>query len=115
MADAQSGTADDKAAEVNSGGKAADVQSGTADHKADGENPGGRKMAGRKKKEEKFEIEKAFARLEEINSLLSREQAELAASIELYREGVMLVGRCREYLSGVEKELRIINDEPRHA
>jgi len=58
--------------------------------------------------EQKFNVDEALKRLEEINELLAAEDMELNRSLELYREGTKLAAACREHLTGVEKELEII-------
>ncbi len=58
---------------------------------------------------ETFDIEKALARLEEINSELSKSGTTLKASMELYREGVELAEKCKVNLEGVEKEIQILS------
>jgi exodeoxyribonuclease VII small subunit len=58
---------------------------------------------------EAFDIEKALARLEEINSELSKSGTTLKASMELYREGVELAEKCKVNLEGVEKEIQILS------
>ncbi|MBQ8913422.1 MAG: exodeoxyribonuclease VII small subunit [Lachnospiraceae bacterium] len=61
--------------------------------------------------EDKFVIEDAFSRLEEINKLLENPDTSLTESLSLYAEGVKLVNACKENLEGVEKEIQVLNEE----
>lgn len=58
---------------------------------------------------EKFIVEDAFARIEEIIKALEQPETKLNDAMELYREGVNLSEKCRSSLEGVEKEIRILN------
>ncbi|MBR3533834.1 MAG: exodeoxyribonuclease VII small subunit [Clostridiales bacterium] len=58
---------------------------------------------------EKFNIEEAMAKLEEINGKLAADDIALDESMKLYKEGVELANKCRANLEGVKKELEIIN------
>ncbi|MCR4717391.1 MAG: exodeoxyribonuclease VII small subunit [Lachnospiraceae bacterium] len=60
--------------------------------------------------EEKFNVDEALNRLEEINAELSNKDIELSKSMELYKEGVLLASKCKEHLEGVKTELQILND-----
>ena len=60
-------------------------------------------------KEDKFIIEEAFTRLEEINNSLENPDTSLKDSLIFYEEGVKLVNACRENLEGIEKEIQILN------
>lgn len=59
---------------------------------------------------DKIVVEEAFKRLEEINTMLEDPKIGLKESLELYAEGVKLVLACKESLSGVEKEIQILNE-----
>lgn len=59
--------------------------------------------------EKKFDIDEGLKRLEEINQKLSETNLPLDDSIQLYKEGTLLAARCQEELTGVEKELEIVN------
>jgi exodeoxyribonuclease VII small subunit len=59
--------------------------------------------------EEAFNIEQAFARLEEITTQLEKPTTNLADSMKLYAEGVKLAEQCRVNLEGVEKEIQILS------
>ena len=61
--------------------------------------------------EKEFDIEKSLARLEEINSELSKSGTSLKDSMALYNEGVGLAEKCKNYLEGVEKEIQILSEE----
>ena len=58
--------------------------------------------------EERFDVDKALDRLEEINTRLASGELPLQESIALYKEGVELATQAREHLEGVEKELEIV-------
>lgn len=64
-----------------------------------------------KEKNEEFNIDEALTRLEEINDRLSDKSIPLNESIKLYTEGTKLAEICGEHLKGVEKELKIINED----
>lgn len=63
------------------------------------------------KENEKFDVDAAMDRLEEINTRLSQQDTKLNEALELYREGTVLAARCKEELTGIEKELSIIEDD----
>jgi len=63
------------------------------------------------KKSKSFDIEKALARLDEINMELSKSGTSLKDSLALYKEGVELAEKCKENLEGVEKEIQILSEE----
>ncbi|HCA20963.1 MAG TPA: exodeoxyribonuclease VII small subunit [Lachnospiraceae bacterium] len=62
-------------------------------------------------KEEKFIVEDAFVRIEEIIKALEEPETKLSNAMELYKEGVILSEKCRDNLEGVEKEIKILNTE----
>ena len=62
-------------------------------------------------KEEKFIVEDAFVRIEEIIKALEEPETKLSNVMELYKEGVILSEKCRDNLEGVEKEIKILNTE----
>ena len=57
---------------------------------------------------EDFDIEAAFARLEEINDKLAKSGTTLKESLALYNEGVVLAEKCKSCLDGVKKELKVL-------
>ena len=59
--------------------------------------------------EKEFDIEKALARLEEINQELAKSGTTLKDSMALYKEGVELAEKCKVSLEGVEKEIQILS------
>ncbi len=59
--------------------------------------------------DKKFDLEKAMGRLEEITVALDNPEVSLKESLDIYSEGVKLVNACREELSGIEKEMIILN------
>ena len=60
---------------------------------------------------EEFNIDESLNRLEEINDRLSEKDIALNESIELYKEGTILASKCKEQLQGIEKELKILNQD----
>ena len=62
-------------------------------------------------KEEKFIVEDAFVRIEEIIKALEEPETKLSNAMELYKEGVILSEKCRDNLEGVEKDIKILNTE----
>ena len=60
---------------------------------------------------EEFNIDRAFDRLDEINNKLGAQDILLSESIELYKEGTILASKCKEQLQGIEKELKILNQD----
>ncbi|MBR6402867.1 MAG: exodeoxyribonuclease VII small subunit [Eubacterium sp.] len=73
------------------------------------EATGAKKSSAKTKKS--FDIEKALARLDEINTELSKSGTSLKDSLALYKEGVELAEKCKENLEGVEKEIQILSEE----
>ena len=63
----------------------------------------------KEEKEERFDVDAALERIEEINNKLSEGELGLDESVALYREGVALSEKSRESLEGVEQKLQIIN------
>ncbi len=57
-----------------------------------------------------FDLEGAFARLDEINKKLADPKTSLKDALELYKEGVTLVSACREEFLSVEKEIKILDE-----
>ena len=60
---------------------------------------------------DRFDIDKALARLNEINRSLSDANIRLYDAIDLYQEGTLLAVKCEEELQGIEKQLNIIKPE----
>ena len=60
---------------------------------------------------DRFDIDKALARLSEINRLLSSPNIKLYDAIDLYKEGTLLAAKCEEELQGIEKQLNIVKPE----
>ena len=48
--------------------------------------------------------------MEDIIKKLESEQVSLKESIELYGQGAKLVSRCKEELTGIEKEMILIDE-----
>ncbi len=61
-------------------------------------------------KKEGLQIEEAFLEIENIIKTLESDEISLKESIELYGNGVKLVSRCKEELSGIEKEMIVIEE-----
>jgi len=62
------------------------------------------------KKKEAFKLEEAFQQLEKIVGKLESEEVSLRDSITLYSDGVKLLAQCKEELSGIEKEMIVIEE-----
>ncbi|MBP5305062.1 MAG: exodeoxyribonuclease VII small subunit [Lachnospiraceae bacterium] len=65
-------------------------------------------------KEKEMNIEDYFERLDEILEDIDKKETTLKESFDLYKEGVKLVQNATETLTGIEKELIILeegNDE----
>ncbi|MBR1797427.1 MAG: exodeoxyribonuclease VII small subunit [Clostridiales bacterium] len=62
-----------------------------------------------KTEENKFNVDEAMKRIEEINGKLAEEGIALDEALKLYKEGAILVKQCKDNLEGVRKELEIIN------
>ena len=60
---------------------------------------------------EEINIHRALHRLDEINNKLGAQDIPLSESIELYKEGTILASKCKEQLQGIEKELKILNQD----
>ena len=61
-------------------------------------------------KKEGLQIEEAFLEIENIIKTLESDEISLKESIELYGNGVKLVSRCKDELSGIEKEMIVIEE-----
>ena len=68
------------------------------------------KTPSEKQEQKEFKVEKAFEDLEKIIGKLESDEISLKESIELYGEGAKLVARCKEELTGIEKEMKEIDD-----
>lgn len=62
------------------------------------------------KKKEEFELEEAFKQLEDIVEKLESDEVSLKDSIALYSTGASLLAKCREELTGIEKEMIVIGE-----
>ena len=62
------------------------------------------------KKEEYFNLEEAFAKLEETVEVLEREDISLEESFKEYQKGMELLKKCRETIDRVEKKVLILNE-----
>ncbi|MBE5925144.1 MAG: exodeoxyribonuclease VII small subunit [Lachnospiraceae bacterium] len=59
---------------------------------------------------EEFKLEAAFAEIEDIINKLDHDELPLKDSIDLYGKGAKLIVKCKEELSGIEKEMIVIGD-----
>ena len=62
------------------------------------------------KKEEYFNLEEAFAKLEETVEVLVREDISLEESFKEYQKGMELLKKCSETIDRVEKKVLILNE-----
>ncbi len=53
-------------------------------------------------------LEESLGRIEEIIRELEKQEISLADSLRLYKEGVELVSFCQDAITGVEKEIEIL-------
>ncbi|MBE6706389.1 MAG: exodeoxyribonuclease VII small subunit [Ruminococcaceae bacterium] len=70
-------------------------------------------MSGKTKNIEKYDLEAAMKRLDEVVALMSRENVSLEESLALYEEGVALVRHCNEKLDVAQRkinELKMTDD-----
>lgn len=56
-------------------------------------------------------IEENMQRLEEIGKQMSVQDINLEDSFKLYKEGVGIVKDCQKQLSGIEKQIKILETE----
>ena len=61
--------------------------------------------------EEKFNIEEAFETLDQMIERLESDEVSLKESLQIYGEGAELLARCKEELTGIEKEMMIIGEK----
>lgn len=59
----------------------------------------------------KLSIEEAMRRLDEISTLMAKEDVTLEESFQLYNEGTKLVKESKALLTGVEKQLIILEEQ----
>ena len=57
---------------------------------------------------EKYDLETAMKRLDEINASLARENVSLEDSLALYEEGVVLVRHCNTKLEDVQRKINVL-------
>ena len=58
-----------------------------------------------------FSIEEAFDKLNAIIGRMEQDDLSLAESMDLYKQGVGLLNRCRQTLDQTEKELIVLQGE----
>ncbi|MCR5700921.1 MAG: exodeoxyribonuclease VII small subunit [Lachnospiraceae bacterium] len=63
-----------------------------------------------KDNKDEFKLEDAFAEIEGIIDKLDHDELPLKDSIDLYGKGAELIVKCKEELSGIEKEMILISD-----
>lgn len=61
-------------------------------------------------KEESFNLEEAFAKLEETVSQLERDDISLEDSFKEYQKGMELLKKCSETIDSVEKKVLVLNE-----
>lgn len=57
-----------------------------------------------------FQLEQAFENIEKIITKLEAEETPLKEAITLYADGAKLLAACKQELSGIEKEMIVINE-----
>ncbi len=62
-------------------------------------------MSDKTKNTEKYDLETAMKRLEEVVALMSRENVSLEESLSLYEEGVALVRHCNSKLEMAQRKI----------
>ncbi|MBR4759066.1 MAG: exodeoxyribonuclease VII small subunit [Lachnospiraceae bacterium] len=60
---------------------------------------------------QKFDVDQAMDRIEEINRKMAGGQVSLQESLDLYKEGTELAAKVKEELSFVEKQLIEIGED----
>lgn len=60
---------------------------------------------------ERFDLEAALARLEDISGILEKQDTPLRDALDVYSEGVKLIKECRDNLCDVEKEMIVLSKE----
>ena len=60
---------------------------------------------------ERFDLEAALARLEDIAGVLEKQDTPLRDALDVYSEGVKLIKECRDNLCDVEKEMIVLSKE----
>ena len=60
---------------------------------------------------ERFDLEAALARLEDIAGILEKQDTLLRDALDVYSEGVKLIKECRDNLCDVEKEMIVLSKE----
>ena len=68
-------------------------------------------MKQEKDKKQERNLEEALKRIEEVIGEMEKPDITLADSLKLYKEGVELTAWCREAVEGVEKEIRILEED----
>lgn len=62
--------------------------------------------------ERDFDVDKGFARLEEIVSLLEQGRISLSQSMALYEEGMALVQACAKELESLRNQVMVLRATP---
>lgn len=61
--------------------------------------------------EQERNLEESLKRIEEIIGEMEKPDITLGASLQLYKEGVLLTAQCREAITDVEKEIQILEED----
>lgn len=62
------------------------------------------------KKEEAFNLEEAFKKLEETVATLEKEDISLEESFAEYQKGMELLKKCNDAIDRVEKKVLVLNE-----
>ncbi len=61
---------------------------------------------------EKFDIEKGFLQVEELLEKMEKDNCSLNELMDMYKEGVGIIGKCNEAVENAEKEMAcLMNNE----
>lgn len=61
--------------------------------------------------EQERSLEEALKRIEEVIGQMETPDISLADALKLYKEGVELTAFCKEAITGVEKEIEILEED----
>ena len=61
---------------------------------------------------EKYKLEDAMRRLDQVVAALDREGADLEEALRLYEEGVRLVALCNQKLGDAERKIQMLKINP---
>ncbi len=63
------------------------------------------------KEQQNISIEESLDKIDDIIKALENPEVPLAESLKLYSEGAMLVSQCKEAISGIEKEIQVLEEQ----